>query len=908
MPLAELPAMGLVDREVERGVLDRLIAGILVGQSRVLVLRGEAGVGKSALLGYVTQAAEGCRIARAAGVESEMELAFAGLHALCAPMFGGLDGLPVPQRDALRTAFGLSAGPPPDRFLVGLAVLSLLADAAEQQPVLCVVDDAQWLDRVSAQTLAFVARRLLAERVGIVFARRDGGDDRVLDGLPELVIAGLRVQDASVLLDAHLPGPLDGRVRERILAEAAGNPLALLELPRGLTLTDMAGGFGLPGEGRLTGRLEARFVAQVQALPDDTRLLLLLAAAEPLGDVPLLWRAAGQLGIGGEAVGPAQAAGLFERGPRVRFRQPLARGAANRAADAHDRRQAHAVLAEATDPHRDPHRRAWHRARATTVPDEDVARELEASAGRAQARGGMAAAAAFLEQAAALTPDPVRRGTRSLAAAEAMLGAGAFEEARALLAAAEGLPLDELALARVDLLRAQVAFAARHGSEAAMLLLAAARRLEPLDRALARETYLEAFGPARVGGRERAPRVAEAIRAADLAPLESEAGRVTAGFLDGLTALYLDGYAAAVPIRQAALRTFHARELTVAEGLRWLWLAVLEAAELWDVDRWGELSARHVELARAAGALSVLPPTLHAAAVAHVLRGELDAAASLVAEIHAVQQATGTVLGPFAELALAAWQGRDRELAALADATAAAADEPGGSAAVVFAHWSCAVSANARGRYGDALDAAQAATAHPYEPGPAQWSLGELVEAATRGGQPEVAAHACAQLTGYAEAAGTDWALGIRARASALISAGDAAERGYREAIDQLGRTPLGGVLARAHLLDGEWRRRGGRRAYQALRETFGGVLLLSLEILVAADLIRTVAVAPTMQNVTVLGLIVLIRTFLSFSLQVEIDGDLPWRRALTSGAVHIARAARDPGPAPQQAPEAKSV
>jgi len=809
--LADLPATGLVDRETERGTLDRLVAGILAGQSRVLVLRGEAGVGKSALLAYLTQAASGCRIARAVGVESEMELAYAGLHALCAPMLGGVDRLPGPQRDALCTAFGLSAGPRPDRFLVGLAVLSLLADAAEQQPMLCVVDDAQWLDRVSAQTLAFVARRLLAERVGIVFARRED-DERALDGLPELAVAGLRDADAGALLDAHLPGALDGRVRDRILAEAAGNPLALLELPRGLRYADIAGGFGLPGEGRLASRLESRFVCQVEALPDETRRLLLLAAAEPVGDVTLLWRAAERLGIGRDAAAPAQAAELLDLGARVRFRHPLVRGAAYRAASAHDRRAAHEVLAAATDPQRDPDRRAWHRARATAVPDEDVARELEASAGRAQARGGMAAAAAFLDRAAALTPDPAQRGTRCLAAAEAMLAAGAFDEARALLASAEAAPLDELALARIDLLRAQIAVAAQHGSEAAMLLLAAARRLEPLNVALARETYLEAYAATNVAGRERAAVIAEVVRAARLVPVPGGEVAVADGFLDGLTSLYLDGYVAAVPRRREALRAFGARELTVDEGLRWLWLAAVEAAGLWDVERWVALSSRHVQLARSAGALSVLPPTLHALAVARVLCGELDAAESLAAEVAAVQQATGTTLAPFAQMSLAAWRGRDQVHAELVAATLAADTDPSGSTAVLSVNWTRAVLANARGRYDEAAAASREAAVHLFAPGPAQWSLVELVEAATRSGQEAVAAAACAELAGYTEAAGTDWALGMRARAAALVGDGDEAERAYREAIDRLGRTPLRGEVARAHLLYGEWLRRGGRR------------------------------------------------------------------------------------------------
>ena len=413
----------LLGRESELDELERLVAGVRAGQSRALVLRGEAGVGKTALLAHLTAAAEGCRIARAAGVESEMELPFAGLHALCAPMLGRLAHLPEPQRDALNTAFGLSAGPPPDRFMVGLAVLSLLADIAEEQPLLCIVDDAQWLDRVSAQTLGFVARRLLAERVGLLFGLRASTGEHALEGLPELVIEGLSADHARLLLDSTIPGPLDHRVQDRILGEAGGNPLALLELPRGLKPVDVAGGFGLAGELPLTGRIEQGYVRRLEPLPDNTRRLLLLAAAEPVGNVTLLWRAAELLGIGPEAAGPAQAAGLFEIGARVRFRHPLVRAAAYRAAPMPERREAHRALAGATDAQLDPDRRAWHRAYAADGPDEAVADELERSAGRAQARGGMAAAAAFLEQATALTPDPARRGLRALAAADAMLRA-----------------------------------------------------------------------------------------------------------------------------------------------------------------------------------------------------------------------------------------------------------------------------------------------------------------------------------------------------------------------------------------------------------------------------------------------------------------------------------------------------
>ncbi len=354
----------MLDRRSERDTLDGLVARVRVGQSGVLVLRGEAGIGKTALLEHLAAAAEGCRIARVAGVESEMELAFAGLHALCTPMLGHLAHLPIPQRDALNSAFGVSPGPPPDRFLVGLAVLSMLADAAEEQPLVCIVDDAQWLDRVSVQTLAFVARRLLAERVGLVFALRESGHEEALDGLPELAIEGLPPDDARLLLDATIPGALDRRVRERILDEAGGNPLALLELPRGLKSMAAAGRVGPPGKMPLTSRIEQGFVRQLESLSADTRRLLLVAAAEPVGDVTLLWRAAERLGIGPEAAAPAEAAGLVDIGARVRFRHPLVRSAVYVAAPAPARRDVHRALADATDARLDPDRRAWHRGRA----------------------------------------------------------------------------------------------------------------------------------------------------------------------------------------------------------------------------------------------------------------------------------------------------------------------------------------------------------------------------------------------------------------------------------------------------------------------------------------------------------------------------------------------------------------
>jgi AAA ATPase domain len=480
-------------------VLDGLLEAVRAGESRALVVRGEPGVGKTALLEYAVGewSESGFRVARAVGVESEMELAYAALHQLCAPVLDRVERLPGPQRDALGVAFGLSAGDAPDRFLLGLAVLSLVSEVAEERPLLCLVDDAQWLDRASAQALAFVARRLLAESVALVFAVREPSEE--LDGLPELVVKGLRDGDARALLDSAVRGPLDERVRERIVAETRGNPLALLELPRALTHAELAGGFGLPDARELSGRIEDSFRRRLEPLPVETRRLLLVAAAEPVGEPVLVWRAAERLGIGFEAAAPA--AGLVEFGAQVRFRHPLVRSAVYRAASLEDRRAVHRALAEATDREVDPDRRAWHRAHAALGPDEDVAGELERSAGRARGRGGVAAAAAFLERATELTPEPARRGARALAAAQAKHEAGASDAAAGLLGTAQAGPLDELQRARVDLLRAQIASVSSRGSDAPPLLLRSAKRLEPLDPALARETYLEAFSAVLFAGR-----------------------------------------------------------------------------------------------------------------------------------------------------------------------------------------------------------------------------------------------------------------------------------------------------------------------------------------------------------------------------------------------------------------------
>ena len=802
-----LSGAGLLDRGRERDVLDRLVVEMRAGQSGVLVLRGEAGIGKTALLGYLSAAAEGCRIARAAGVESEMELAFAGLHALCAPMLGRLGHLPIPQRDALHKAFGMSAGPPPDRFLVGLAVLSLLADAAEDQPLVCIVDDAQWLDRVSVQTLAFVARRLLAERVGLVFALRESGGEHELEGLPELVIEGLVADDARRLLDATIPGPLDAPARDWILGEAGGNPLALLELPRGGTPIAVAVGFGLPVEVPLSSRIEQGFVRQLKPLPAETRRLLLLAAAEPVGDVPLLWRAAERLDIGREAAGAAEAAGLVEIGARVRFRHPLARSAAYRAATAPERREVHRALAEVTDTRLDPDRRAWHRARAADGPDEAVAGELECSADRAQGRGGLSAAAAFLQWAAELTPDPAMRVKRSLAAAQAKLDVADAVSASDLLAAAELGPVDELQRARLERLRAEIAFTSRRGRDAPPLLLEAARRLDPLDAAMARETYLEAIASAMFAGRlgtgTDVREVAEAARASNRVPAPGAADRL----LDALVTRFTEGYAASVAPLSRALRAFGEPD-DGGDDRRWLWLACRLAQDLWDDELWHVLATRGVRVARETGALNLLPNALNYLAVLNVHSGAFATAAELIDEVDAITQATGLPPLKYAACMLAAARGDQTQAQALFEWGRRNATERGEGSALGLTSWLTALLRNGHGHYGEAHAAARQACEHEdvifYG-----WALVELIEACVRAGRPKEAAAALDRLSERTRASGTEWALGIEARCRGLLSDDESL---YQESVERLARSRVAVELARSRLLYGEWLRRENRR------------------------------------------------------------------------------------------------
>jgi DNA-binding CsgD family transcriptional regulator len=799
----------LQGRGSECALLDDVIAAIRAGESRALVIHGEAGIGKTALLHHVVESAADFRLLQATGVESEMELAFASLHQLCAPMLEALGTLPRPQRDALAIAFGLSEGPAPDRFLVGLAVLTLFSEAAHERPLLCVVDDAHWLDEVSARTLAFVARRLLAEPVGLVFAARTlEGDFR---GLPELEIFGLGADDARELLRSAVVFRLDERVRDRIVAETRGNPLALLELPRGLTVAQLAGGFGLSEATRqaLPNRLEQSFERRIAAVPAQARLLLLAAAAEPIGDPLLLWRAAEQLGI--EPTAADATDGLLTIEESVRFRHPLVRSAAYRSAPAEQRRAVHLALAEATDREADPDRRAWHLAAATARPDDEVALALEQSAGRAQARGGVAATAAFLQRAAALTENPKSRAERALAAAQASLGSGAFDAAGGLLAMAEAGAMDDFQRARIELLRAQLAFLSGPSVEAPQLLLSAARGLEPFDLDLARETYLSAWGAATVAGRFAQEGVLlEICRAIRSLPARSGAPVPLDLLLEALALISTDGWAAAVPaLQRAATAVTH---LAADEHLRWGWVAPSASTLSWDEEAEHAIVMQQVQIFRYAGALANLPLHLNAVGQGAAWRGDFAGALSAIAEAASVAAATGSRFSRNAAVRLAALQGREAEatpIVAHAIEEAAAARQGQGE---IHAQWAASVLYNGLARYKDAAAAAHAVTSQSLEPFASRWAQAELVEAAARLGEIDLAQKALAGLAETTRPAGNDFALGVEARSRALLAEGDAAEGLYLEAIERLGRTRLRPELARAHLVYGEWLRREGRR------------------------------------------------------------------------------------------------
>jgi DNA-binding CsgD family transcriptional regulator len=824
----------LLGRTGERKWLADLVGEARHGCSGVVVLRGEAGIGKSALLGDVAGQAEGCRICRVVGVQSEMELAYAGLQQLCGPIIDRLHDLSAYHRDALEKVFGLTTGAPPDRFLVGTAVLDLMATVAQEEPLLWLVDDAQWLDRSSIQAIGFVSRRLLAERILIVVAERDPFKDADLEGLPEMRLGGLRAEDAGRLLDSVVSGRTDPPVRDRIIAETRGNPLALLELPRTWTAAELVEGLSESASVPLTGHLELAFAKRLGELPQDTQTLLALAAAEPKGDPALLWSAAQRLGLDWSVAVPAEAAGLIEFGRHVCFRHPLVRAAAYRAAPTQKRMEVHRALAEVTDPVRDPDRRAWHRASSTVAHDESIAVELEQSASRAKARGGLLAAAALLERAALLTPDGSRRANRTLAAAKAKRDAGALDAALRLLCTIESEPASELRGALTERLRGSIAFDQRRGEVAAEHLLDAAQRLEPFAPRLARDTYLEALAAAiwasGANGQELINKAAAAARAA---PPAAECPRTADLILDALATRVTAGYEVAAPAMTKALAAArsHVIEADDVEGLLWLAgnrAAGILATEAWDYETGLALAERQVRVARDAGALVQLQFALNFLANNVLLTGDTRAAEALAEEEWLLSTMTQVEPVGYSSMLLDAFRGDSSKAIPLIRDTIETAAKDGQGRIIAFAHYAGAVLYNGLGRHAEALDCARRVI---------EWgSLGyetlaacELAEAASRERDTVLLADVSAWVRARAAATPTEWALGIAARVEALeADAADDADMLYRDSIEHLGQTSLRVELARSHLLYGEWLRRRGQRgdardqtaiAYEALTE-----------------------------------------------------------------------------------------
>jgi DNA-binding CsgD family transcriptional regulator len=798
----------LVGRARERDVLDQLLADARGGRSGTLVIRGEAGVGKTALLRYCAQHAVDCKVVDVAGVEDELELPFAALHQLCQPLLDRLSDLPEPQARALRVAFGFAAGATPDRLMVGLAVLTLLSEVAATRPLVCVIDDAQWVDEASAQVLGVVARRLLAESVVLLLAMRETGSRYGFDGLRTLSLEGLTTDDARTLLTAATAGHVDAQVRDRIVAETRGNPLALLELSHEMSPAELAGGFATPRSTAVSNQMEEHYTRRIRALPEPAQMVMMLAAADPTGDPALLWRARLGLGLDSASAGAAPSDQLLDISSQVRFRHPLARSAAYAAGSDADRRTAHAALAAATDAHADPDRRAWHLALAATGPDEALAVELERMAATAQERGGIAAAAAVLQRAVRLTAAPARRFDRALMAASAHLHAGGFDEARRLLAEAAGAAADDLQRARVEQLRAQIASASNPGPDAPALLLDAAARLEALDVLLARETYLHAWLAATVAGRtaRQGGTLLEVSIAALACPRPRDEPRPCDLLLDALATSTTSDRRTAAPSLKRAMHTFLDGEVSDDEALTRGMLASLTAMGLWDIESWDTLSTRQIELARASGAFSPLVVTVKGHAVMLALRGDFEAVSALAAQETMLAEVTGVRLASFGGLLVAAYHGRPSEAEALFSATRADSRASGH-----WVGWATAILNNALGRYPEAYEGAEMAATSRDGPFTPSWALPELVEAAVRSGREARAEEALEQLEAAA-VDDSDWAMGVVARSQALLSSGARAESSFQEAVARLSRTLLLPDLARSHLLYGEWLRRQSRR------------------------------------------------------------------------------------------------
>lgn len=814
--------IAMLGRDSECRTLADLVESARAGHSGALVIHGEAGIGKSELLEYVVGLAQDMQVTRVAAVELEVELPFAALHQLCAPMMNLRHHLPAPQSEALGVAFGLENGPAPDRFRVGLAVLNLLSETAREGPVLCAVDDAQWLDRASAVVLACVARRLQMESVLLVITSREAGG--VLADIPDMPVTALSDVDARELILATTRGPMDARVRDLIVAEARGNPLALLELPRSATPAQLAGGYGVLTVPGAPEAIEENFRRQFTKLPSSARWLLLIAAADSLGSPVLLWRAAEFLNLGDRAVAGATESGLIEIGTHVVFRHPLVRSAVYRAASPASRRIVHRALAASIDAAREPDWHAWHRAQAASAPDEEIADELQQAAGRARARGGTAAAAAFLERSVDMTLDPARRVERGLSAAEAKLDAGGLDAAESLVASAEGQPMEPRQRARSLLLRGFFAFARDDARTAPALFLEAARLMESVDAGSARDAYLETLSAAIAVGAEAEgtslAEIAESVRAMRSIAASERPGDA---LLHGMVEFVTQGPAAGAPLLRHALDRLDREDLPSRDGLRWIWLAGFTANLVWDFPAWERCAARLLHHARDTGSVSTMQIALNMSATVHLFRGELTLVASLSDEERAISAIVRARNPPYSAMGAAAFAGREGRASLLIAEARQSAKERGEGIAVSFADWAAAVLYNGLGRHAAGREAARRAADALPSAGFRNWALSELIEAAARTEHQADAANAMDRLAETTAASDTDWALGVAARSKALLTPGAAAEGLYREAITRFARTALRPDLARARLLFGEWLRRQNRLgdAREHLRQAY---------------------------------------------------------------------------------------
>ncbi len=801
-----------MDRLDERQALDRGLAAPRRRLSAALGVRGEPGMGKTSLLGYAADSAAGFRVVSVAGVESELEFGYAGLHRLLVSFLPAMAGLPQRQRNALGCAFGLIDGRPADRFAVALATLSLLADAAADSPLLCVVDDAQWLDQESLEILAMVGRRLNAERIALVLGTRDADDGRVLlEGIPDIRVGGLPEHDALELLGSSVDGPLDPHLARRIVRETQGCPMAIIELVGQLTAAELSGAGLLPGPLPLSRRLEAHFLRQVGGLPASTQTLLLVAAAEPSGDPRLITSAAARLGSPPAAADPAQAEGVIVMYPETRFRHPLIRSAVYGGASPAGRRRAHEALAAELDPQRDADRRAWHLAAAASGPDEAVAAELDRAADRAQARGGYSAAGALLARAAQLTRDEDRWAERVLAAAHAHLAGGAPARARLLLEQTAEIS-DPFQRARMRRLQGLIRYALGQAQGTASILVDAARALEPLDPYLARATMLEALEAARVTGRLSAAGesdldVCRAARAMPLPP-GSQPG-VADLLLDGAAALVLDGHGAAVPLLGRAIACLLEDQSDSADALLWLAIGCWAAGAVGDDTSLHELATRLEHSAREKGALGALSTGLLFLAMSELLDGSLAAVRAHFAERAEIMAAVGRP-SDLGQLVVLAWQGRETEARTAAAAVTRYATEHGHGWMLGYVDYAHAVLELGLGNYRAALPSDPA----NFRDNPFIGIVGfpDLIEAASRCGERDVAAEATAEFAARALPNGTPIALGLLAMSRALLADDAVAEKLYHDAIEQLSHCRGNLRKARAHLLYGEWLRRQKRR------------------------------------------------------------------------------------------------